>query len=147
MPGNPALVDITQAHIDGVRPLLEGTGYPLYVAEVTGGDATREYPYLVLWPVPIYATAGDLAGTPTEATFRWQVTAVGRDLRETGAARDRAMAELVGIRPAVANRDCGLISMEPGDQPIRPDPTARDPNTRRPVFYAVANYSLFTTAA
>lgn len=144
--GTPGLIDITHVHVEAVMPLLEIAGYSLYVAEVTGDDATREYPYLVLWPTPVYVAAGDLAGTPTEALFRFQVTAVGRDPRETGAARDRAVAELVGSRPTVVGRECGQVALEPGDQPIRPDPTTRDPVTQRPVFYAVANYTLFTTA-
>jgi hypothetical protein len=148
VPGDPTLVDITTRHTDAIEGLLTVAGHPLYVAEVTDDDATRVYPYLVLHPTPGTADFDDLAWSSANFAWSFQVTAVGRDRHETLAALNLAQALLVGVRPVVSGRSCGLISQPPGAQSVvRPDPTTRDPATMRPVFYAVAQFELTTYPA
>lgn len=146
--GDPGLVDLAHPHTEAVAALLGATNYPTYVAEVTGDDATRVYPYLVLWPFPGSVAWADLGCTPTEYLFRFQVTAVGRDRRETLAALDRARAELVAVSPTITGRNCGLISQDDGENlPVSTDPAVRDPATGRPVFFTVARFGLPTWPA
>jgi hypothetical protein len=106
-----------------------------------------EYPYVVLHPEPGLLDLTNLAAGIDHYTWAGQVTAVGRDHRETVAATDRARAALVGRRPTVPGRECNLIRQEPGAAPVTRDPDATDPGTGRPVFFTAVRYSLHTTPA
>jgi FlaG/FlaF family flagellin (archaellin) len=141
------LIDISTAHTTAVKAILAATGYDVFVVEVTGDDKTRTYPYLVLYPTSGTATVDSLKPVSTLYAFGWQITAVGRDYTETATATDRARAVLVDARPTVAGRTCGVIAEVLSAQPIRQDPTAREPQTGRPLFYGIAQFAVTTTPA
>jgi hypothetical protein len=145
VPGAADLVG--DLHITAVEALLTPLGHPVYISEVTGDDATREHPYLVLHPDAGTVTFDDLAWHTADYRSGWQITAVGRDRRECQAAADRARAALVAVRPVVTGRICGLITQVDGVDTIRQDPAVRDPATQRPVFYAAVQYTLSSRPA
>lgn len=138
--------DLTAPHVDAVEALLQATGYTVHVVEVTDPDPLT-YPYLVLYPTPGTALVASLAGDCPDRMWTWQVTAVGRDWRETATAVDRARAALLAVRLVAAGRDYGLIGEQVTDQPIREDGASRDPETGRPVFYGIAQFEALSTPA
>lgn len=139
-----ALLGVGKNHADAILALYAGVGYSTFRVEVT--DDTLTYPYLCVYPDPGVAAFDSLAASTSTLTVGWQVTAVGRDAVETSAALDAARAVSHGARPQVSGRVCGLVTQVPGTPPgIRQDPSARDPATARPVFYAVAQFT-FTSA-
>lgn len=139
--------DVGWLHAQAIHGLLVGaTPYPVYLGEVTTPDEEIEYPYLVAWPPPATRPTITLAGYGGEATTTTQVTASGRDVRETITAMDRASAALHRRRPVIAGRKCGLIRHLP-DAAGPPQPT-RDPQLytpARPVFFTFAQFALMSS--
>jgi len=133
--------DLTNPHVDAIDTMLAGAGYPTYISEVTDPEDTITYPYLVVHPNTGAAQRTTLSPSSPVRAWRWQVTAVGRDRAETAAALDRARAALVDRVPVVPGRAYGVIAEDFVDQPIRQDPTTRDPRTRRPVFFGLAQFT------
>jgi hypothetical protein len=142
--GDARLADITHHHRTAVLELLAGAGYPVHDGEVIGD---REFPYLVLWGTPGTVDFDDLAWSSPTYVYRFTVTAVGRDVRETSAALDRARACLVPVRPVVTGRESGFISERDGDTAVAKDPDANDPATGRPVFFAPTDFEVTTWPA
>ncbi len=145
MPLNTALLEVGRVHTAGLVTLLAATGYTVYVSEVTGDDAARTYPYVVVHPFPGTVLAGNVEGGITDYTAVWQTTVVGRDVAETQGGLDRVRAAVAGQSPTVTGWVCGQISQDVGDQPVRADPTENDPQTGRPLFYAVARFTTHST--
>lgn len=142
----PDVRDLTAPHVTAVETLLQASGYTVYVIEVTAADPLT-YPYLVLHPTPGTAQVSSLAGDSPDRMWSWQVTAVGRDWTETATAVDRARAAILDVRLVVNGRAYGLISERLTDQPIREDPTSRDPAAGRPVFYGIAQFEVLSAPA
>lgn len=138
--------DLTKPHIAALEALLAAAGYDLYVTEVSAVDEDIAYPYLVLHPGNPTAEADTYAGTSGLARWRWQVTAVGRDVTETVSALDRARAALIDQRPTVTGRSYGMVTEVIVGQPVARDPSAVDPATRRPVFFGVALFEVPSVA-
>lgn len=146
---DPSLLDAGRLHANAVLALLRaGLSYVVYLAEITTADDQLTYPYLVLYPDAGVASLNSLAAATADFDFGWQITAVGRDFAETQAATDRARMVLLGARPTVAGRSCGLVTQPPGGaQQVQRDPSARDPATGRPVWYATAQYQAMSVPA
>jgi hypothetical protein len=141
------LLDISQHHTTAVAALHRNAGYPVYEVEVTDDGAGLTYPYLVLYPTPGATATNTLAGTSGEFTFRWQITAVGRDWMETCAAIDRARAAAVDQRPVVTGRTVGMVTEVITSVSVAQDPAARDPATGRPLFYAINQFAVMSYLA
>lgn len=141
---DPTLLDVTHQHTEATRALLAEAGYPLYIGEVTDDGPALQYPYLVVWPTPGTVEHDDIGYGAAHYWHRFTLTAVGRDVRETEAALDRARTQLVAVRPDIPGRACGLYSERDGDVAIAKDPEAVDPNTGRPVFFAATDFQLYT---
>lgn len=139
-----AIADLIDA---ALAPLQIGGRYTVYVGEVTTPESDIAYPYLVVWPPPVWRPTNTQAGYDGAAVSTVQVTAAGTTVDEVLAALDRAAAALHRRRPAIPGRMCGLITQVPGATPPQPerDDTVHTP-AGRPVFFSFVLFTLYSTA-
>jgi len=132
--------DVGWAHAAAIHDMLDtAVGYGVYLGRPDIPDPELVWPYLIVWPPPAGRPTIALAGYGGESTTTTQVTAAGRNVRETITALDRAAVALHRRRPVIVGRRCGLIT-QLADVPGPPSPD-RDDQTGTP------DYNVYTTFA
>lgn len=146
--------DVSRLHRQAIVDLLNAAlateqaagAYTVYVGEVTDGEDTIAYPYLVVWPPPVARPTNLLNGYDGAATTVTQITAAGITADEVLAALDRAAAALHRRRPDIIGRRCSPITQLPTTEPPQPSRDDRvNTPAGRPVFYAPLLFQLYST--
>ncbi len=128
--------------IGTVLKRLQDAVTPFYDGEVPVDAQGRPLAqrYGVLYADPGHRTAENLARTPDRHTYRWQVTAVGRDRHQAEWVAVRCRDALLDDPLTVEGWETGAVE-HTSSSPIRRDNDL--PGVR--LFYAVDTYSLTAT--
>lgn len=130
--------------LDDIESMLDAANMSSTVkVDVFVGEPTPRYdgdggahPYLAIFPGagPRDLIEKDIAGTPGEIQFRFQITAAGGDVARAMRAITRAQSVLVGKR---LDSTTGLIREDGDGGPVRKDDTVHPARWFTPLLMVV----------